>query len=85
MFPAAASRGVAQSGSASALGAEGPGFKSRRPDVVEVIAPFESTDSGGVFSCGETVAQVSVQVSVRQPSSTRCTACAARIASSLER
>ena len=25
-------RGVAQSGSASALGAEGPGFKSRRPD-----------------------------------------------------
>src|SRR4051794_25294839 len=28
-------RGVAQSGSAYALGAEGPGFESRRPDLFE--------------------------------------------------
>ena len=40
-------RGVAQSGSAPALGAGGPGFESRRPDSSNKI-PRQSLQAGGV-------------------------------------
>ena len=48
----ASGRGVAQTGSAFAWGAKGPGFKSRRPDHI-FRANFHPTDgSGAAFSGG---------------------------------
>ena len=44
-------RGVAQPGSASALGAESRGFKSRRPDHLSMVRINESNRNSGWFSC----------------------------------
>jgi hypothetical protein len=46
-------RGVAQSGSAPALGAGGPGFESRRPDMALRKRPSVNCDGWGDSFCDQ--------------------------------